>query len=122
VRRIGKRESPKGKNRPNSVWAGQPVNVSAKLSGLSKEDKDSRIRVSSRFFENLSKEKLAEILNWNMEAPPDDRFDFDHIVIINNDWLESDGSVLYEKLKGLDKSRAANPIRDLVRMLMDIWN
>lgn len=118
VRRLGKRESSINKNRQNAVWAGQPVNMSVKLAGLSS---NSEIWMSPEFYNNLDEEKVAS-LEWKVMPVPKDIFGFNIAYVCSSNLSKSYGQKQSEELIKLDKIPGRTSIPALVKLLMDIWN
>lgn len=83
----------------NEVWAGKPVNMSAKLASLSECGK---IVASSRFFSNITNRKAKESCGCNnsgistplweeMNLEDNDNFDFAKAMVLRSLWCEEHG-------------------------------
>ena len=115
VRKFGLRRFEYRTDRQNEVWAGQPINMAAKLASLSPGN---QLWVSKRFFESLNSQGFESILQWELKDLSDPRFSFDTAYIFHNNWSELDGKLQCERLKRLDHSRK---IRRFSYRLMNFW-
>lgn len=109
VRRFGLKSYQNRTDRQNEVWAGKPVNMAAKLAGLSTGN---RLWVSERFFRNLNDEKAThscgcptgeKVELWKEEdVSNDSRFDFDKAYSLGSNWCEKHGKSFCSTLIDLD--------------------
>jgi hypothetical protein len=115
VRRFGLKRFKYRTDRQNEVWAGQPINMAAKLASLSPGN---QLWVSSRFFEGLNSQGFESILQWELKALSDPRFSFSTAYIFHDNWSELGGELQCRRLIRLDQSRE---IRRFSYLLMNFW-
>jgi len=109
VRKIGFKRHRGRSDRQNEVWAGKPVNMAAKLSGISNGNE---ILVSDRFFKNLDNDLVikscgcpnGEKVNlWKAKnLASDNRFNFDRAYSNSSYWCKTHGEEYCEKILNLD--------------------
>ena len=101
VRKFGLKKYRDRTDRQNEVWAGQPVNIAAKLASLSEGNE---LLVSPKFFKNLYLKDFDSILQWSPENKLlDERFSFDFAHVLYSNWSKLDGELHCRKLMSLDK-------------------
>lgn len=100
VRKLGLKFANGRNDRQNEVWAGKPINMAAKLSGLSSSN---TLWVSDRFFKSLKGEKSLiscgcgssdgnpQSLWDRVDLSQDDKFDFDEAWVLKADWCQTHG-------------------------------
>jgi class 3 adenylate cyclase len=111
VRKLGLKAVSGRTDRQNEVWAGRPVNISAKLASLSQNNE---LYVSERFFGRLrAKESLKTCgcptgsvtdLWSSIDLSEDDRFDFQTAYVLKSNWCQVHGSQYCEALLSADRS------------------
>lgn len=113
VRKMGLKRYKDRTDRQNEVWAGRPVNMAAKLAGLTDHDE---LLVSDRFHENLddhhvlwscgcdgSGNKTGKKPLWEeLSVADDDRFDFDTVYQLTSKWCGVHGKSYCEEVLSLD--------------------
>ncbi len=109
VRKLGLKRHQGRSDRQNEVWAGKPINMAAKLAGLSTNN---RLWVSNRYFKNLEDKKALyscgcpngqKVLLWQKEGLiADSRFDFDSAYSLGSNWCEKHGKSFCVGLVKLD--------------------
>jgi class 3 adenylate cyclase len=110
VRKLGLKRYQGRTDRQNEVWAGKPINMAAKLAGLSTNN---RLWVSDRYFKNIKDEKAlhscgcpngTKSLLWQEEdLTYDSRFDFNTAYSLSSNWCEKHGKPFCANLVKLDK-------------------
>ncbi|MDX2204247.1 MAG: hypothetical protein NW223_15960 [Hyphomicrobiaceae bacterium] len=108
VRKMGLKIVDGRTDRQNEVWAGKPVNMAAKLAGLSTNNE---VWVSDRYFKKLTSEKATHTCGcpdgvprplWQpRDLTEDTRFDFDKAMVLSSNWCQTHGK---QFLKGLVKA------------------
>lgn len=99
VRRIGLRRAKLRTDRQNEVWAGKPINMSAKLASITTEN---QLLVSDRFHKSLSDEKAKwscgcnssngeRTYLWKTVNLSDDKFDFQTAHQLSANWCATHG-------------------------------
>ncbi len=111
VRKIGYKRYRGRSDRQNEVWAGKPVNMAAKLSGLSE---DSELLVSERFFKNINHKFVTKSCGcpngekvdlWKeKDLSEDKKFDFDKAYSLRTIWCSIHGKEYCESILLLDKN------------------
>jgi class 3 adenylate cyclase len=111
VRRVGMRETEERYDRQNEVWAGKPVNMAAKLAGLTGDDE---LIASPRFYANVDHEKARKscgcggdgsgkvVALWQEIEVPMNRFDFAKAHKLRSSWCEKHGTEFMEALLALN--------------------
>lgn len=110
VRRVGMRETDERYDRQNEVWAGKPVNMAAKLAGLSADDE---LLASPRFHTKIRDDKARMSCGcgsetgepeplWKEVEVPADRFDFEKAFRLDSSWCEKHGAEVMEALNALN--------------------
>ena len=107
VSKIGLKRHDQRSDRQNEVWAGRPVNMSAKLASLSKAGE---LLISERYFKNFKDERVLKTCEcdgksdlWdpvNLEA--DKRFDFSKAYKLKKLWCQKHGKEYCEYILALD--------------------
>ncbi|WP_416669308.1 adenylate/guanylate cyclase domain-containing protein [Egbenema bharatensis] len=104
VRKFGFKRAANRPDRQNEVWAGQPVNMAAKLSSLSSEN---QLWMSSRFFEGLDLEGLDSDFDWEIERKSlkhsGKSFSFDTAYVLCDNWSELHGRSHCQRLLALNE-------------------
>ncbi len=110
VRKLGLKFSGNRTDRQNEVWAGKPVNMAAKLAGISTNN---RLWVSDRYYSKLKDDKATMSCGcpggqsmplWQEEDLTDDtRFDFDKAWSLGSNWCDIHGKSFCRDLVRLDK-------------------
>jgi len=106
VRKIGFKRRDSRSDRQNEVWAGKPVNMAAKLSGVSE---DCELLVSDRYFKLIKDEHGLKscgcpgggekVSLWeDIDLSEDDRFDFDKAKVLKPNWCAMHGREYCRKL------------------------
>ncbi len=109
VRKIGFKRRHDSEDWRNEVWAGRPVNMSAKLASLAT---DNEIMVSDRYFNNLTSEKALKSCGcsngrytgtkstlWStVDLSDNDNFDFDRGYVLKSIWCPTHGKEYCEAL------------------------
>lgn len=111
VRKIGFKRHRGRSDRQNEVWAGKPVNMAAKLAGISN---GSEILVSERFFENINDDLVLKscgcpngdkVSLWSEnDLSTDARFNFDTAYSNSSYWCKTHGEEFCEKILTLDEN------------------
>lgn len=110
VRRVGMRETEDRYDRQNEVWAGRPVNMAAKLAGLTEDDE---LRVSDRFYNKLINEKATQSCGcgadgkksrlWEtVDVSAEGKFDFNTAYCLLSNWCPKHGKEFMEALLAHD--------------------
>ncbi len=109
VRKIGYKRHGGRSDRQNEVWAGKPVNMAAKLAGLSDDDE---LLVSHRFYEKLTDDHALMSCScpngtraplWkDKDLSGDPRFDFDLAHSLKSKWCVVHGKEYCEFLLSFD--------------------
>lgn len=118
VKKLGIKDAEGRDSRKNDVWAGKPINMAAKLASQSA---DEEMLVSDRFYNNISKEEIAqrscgcqidgtpvpdgEVIVWKGEDVSDNGlFDFDTLYHLQTPgWCPNHGKDLCERMLQLDE-------------------
>jgi class 3 adenylate cyclase len=110
VRRIGLKRHDDRTDRQNEVWAGKPVNMSAKLASKSEAR---QLLVSDRYFDRLAHERVLRSCGcpgnrkvdlWTpIDVTPDSKFDFDTAYCLKTHWCEEHGKEYCNAIITLDK-------------------
>jgi hypothetical protein len=112
VRKMGLKMVGGRTDRQNEVWAGKPVNMSAKLASRSTNNE---IWVSDRFYKKLAGEKArmscgcgsqtgASELLWRQEdVSLDGRFDFDKAMVLSSNWCPTHGKQFLREIVRYDE-------------------
>lgn len=111
VRRVGMRQTEDRYDRQNEVWAGRPVNMAAKLAGMTADDE---LRVSKRFYDKLDDEKARNSCGcgadgkkgalWEkVDVSAEGRFDFDTAYRLLSSWCTKHGKEFMEALLARDQ-------------------
>ena len=117
VKKIGFKRYEQRSDRQNEVWAGRPVNMSAKLASLSK---DKELLVSERYFKNFTDEHVLKSCGclppgsygypygikkdlWKpIDLGYDSRFDFSTAYKLESKWCCYHGEAFCEAILALD--------------------
>jgi class 3 adenylate cyclase len=109
VRKIGFKRHRGRSDRQNEVWAGKPVNMAAKLAGISN---GSEILVSDRFFKNIDNDLVLnscgcpdgkKVNLWSeINLSTDERFNFDTAFSNSSYWCKTHGEEFCERILNLD--------------------
>jgi class 3 adenylate cyclase len=120
VRRLGLRRSKTRTDRQNEVWAGQPINMAAKLAGSSRGNE---LWVSDRFFNRLRLEEFDPSLQqWKVEdVSMNQRFSFKSAYIFYGNWSELDGALHCDQITKLDNPSVIERLLLPAYALIDFW-
>lgn len=109
VRKVGFKRHRGRSDRQNEVWAGKPVNMAAKLAGISDGNE---VLVSDRFFENLDNHLVTKSCGcpggeskslWETkDLTNDQKFDFDNAFSNSSHWCKTHGKEYCDKILNLD--------------------
>lgn len=109
VRKIGLKRHDERSDRQNEVWAGKPVNMAAKLAGISNGNE---ILASDRFFDKLDDDLVLkscgcpddekESLWSKKDLSEDKKFNFDTAYSNSSYWCKTHGEAYCEKILNLD--------------------
>ena len=115
VRRIGLKRRGDRTDRQNEVWAGKPVNMSAKLASLTKAGE---LLVSDRYFRGLKHELVRKSCGcpsnkkvdlWTpVDVTEDPKFDFKKAYCLKTRWCETHGGEYCDAIMALDASANAH--------------
>ncbi len=115
VKKIGlKKHNAQDNERQNEVWAGEPINMSAKLASRSK---DGEIIISDRYYNNITSDKAITTCGcvdgkdinqmsavWTPEDITDDKkFSFNTIYICGSNWCGTHGNEYCSEIMQTDK-------------------
>lgn len=110
VRKFGFKRYDGRTDRQNEVWAGKPVNMSAKLASMSTGN---RLWVSERYFKNLKDERAThscgcpdgkKVSLWCKEdLSQENKFDFDVAYSLGSNWCGKHGKSFCAELVKLDE-------------------
>lgn len=114
VKKLGLKRYADRSDRQNEVWAGKPVNMSAKLAA---KTVDGELLVSDRFYETITDEKAryscgcnagqtqqSKTLLWSpVDLTGDSKFDFTIAYRLTSQWCSIHGGEFCEKLLSLDR-------------------
>ena len=109
VKKIGLKRRNQRSDRQNEVWAGRPVNMSAKLASLCK---DAELLVSDRYFQNFKDEHILRSCGcpegprvdlWELvDVEADARFDFPAAYKLRSKWCSTHGAEYCNSILTLD--------------------
>lgn len=110
VRRVGLRETDDRSDRQNEVWAGKPVNMAAKLAGMSADDE---VLASKRFFSRIGDDRARLSCGcdtngvrhelWNeVDVSVQKRFDFGTAYRLETGWCPVHGAEFMDALLRLN--------------------
>jgi len=110
VRKLGFKRYRGRTDRQNEVWAGKPVNMAAKLAGLSN---DNELLVSDRFLKKIKHDLVRKSCGcpsgekkelWTeKDLAEDNRFDFDTAYALHSNWCSIHGKKYCEDIIQLDE-------------------
>lgn len=110
VRRLGLKRHDGRTDRQNEVWAGKPVNMSAKLASIGAIN---QLIVSDRFFSSIQNDLVLKSCGcpndecvdlWTkVDLSLDPRFDFDTCYRLTTNWCGKHGKDFCERILALDK-------------------
>lgn len=114
VRRVGFRETDERNDRQNEVWAGKPVNMAAKLAGVSADDE---LLVSKRFYSRIGDDRVRLSCGCDSEGvrhglwkevdvSVHNRFDFTTAYRLETSWCPTHGAEYMEGLLRLNQKPA----------------
>lgn len=114
VRKIGLKRYNGRTDRQNEVWAGKPVNMAAKLAGLTAINE---LLVSDRFLDSNIKDERAtmscgcpnnnKVCLWQEKCLNDTKFDFTKAYLLTSKWCQKHGQEFCNKLLELDNNKKA---------------
>lgn len=110
VRKIGLKRNSDRSDRQNEVWAGRPINMSAKLASLSAPGE---LLVSDRYFRNIRDELVRNSCGcpdgvpkplWTeIDVSGDKKFDFDRAYKLESKWCSTHGSDFCDRIIALEE-------------------
>jgi len=109
VRKIGFKRYRNRTDRQNEVWAGRPVNMAARLAGLTN---DKELLVSDRFFNSITDEHATHSCGcptgdkaylWKeVDVSDEETFDFDTAHLLESHWCAEHGAEYCSTMLELD--------------------